>query len=469
MYDVDYLVAPPPFDRSIVYRYRSGILLPAMRQAFVRALENVGRQHNSTSAAAFADGLLGVTLFPDFTGICEWPRRKPKGTLRHAPSILGLIGEAASELGIFIARYDDAIFDRPAWRATANRCLVIEEPVASSETIDEIVEYLFQTTDIRPLPESSSGLIGYFRAVLEQEGAEELYAFGRRFDDILLLHSDRSTGAFVAPAIEVNRGLERSYIMAPLRRLVFDRREGAVDELVYGLEIRLRQRALAPGAVFRDLHEISDRLLAGEVGAGRGIRRIDSAGESGAVGLALWACMLLVANWRFEAASKHKAETLPPRADQALTRLHRLASDFYGKISKGDSQHLMAELWPAFDALLEFFATDDPEGEAEAAEKAEREAAAAAAKKAEREAAERAVKSGERNPNVSDLTRPRRKTKVRRHSQLFLTRARTIKTLSNFLRRAKKASVRPVWIDRLEARVRPAVNRRVALDEGDTE
>jgi hypothetical protein len=451
VYDVEYLLDQPAFDRALIVRYRTGVLVSQIRKRLEKILAEEGNYLSQSEPGAFCSSMLGSTFFAQYIPLCDWPRRKPKGIRRHAAPILGLIGEVGTMRGVLLAHFDDPIFKRAEWAWAKERCLVIEEPIVSAESVTAVVRYLLSASDIKPPPPNGADVIEYFKASLAREGDEELDQFCRRFDETILLHCDVKTGEFTAPPFDAIDALDRSYITFPLRQLVQHRRESSIDDLVEGLEVRLRKRALTLRMVFRDLHDASDRLFDGAAKDWGSFDR--DATKERAI---LWGSLLLVFNQR-SIDFKLDQEKLVPRADAALSEFDALAREFLARATGTQSHNPMGDLWTELCKVLELFCREEP-SLTEEDEVPEDEDGSQYTTKAEGVPPD--VK-----PDAQQARPALKKAKRKRPDVRVTAQARTIKTMADVLADRRAFSIWPIWIERLNSYLQPAVARRLELDE----
>src|SRR3712207_1941005 len=134
MLDIDYLLKRPRVDRTIIYRYRSGILRPQLRAALSGLASKTGAMLAGCGPSGLSDALLGLSLLETIT-VCDWS--EADGSLWRSPpdDLLTLL---ASPGGASVALFVPAnapLLRHGAWPQIEAACFVIEEPRVTRETL----------------------------------------------------------------------------------------------------------------------------------------------------------------------------------------------------------------------------------------------------------------------------------------------------------------------------------------------
>lgn len=189
MLDIEYLETPRKFDGPPIYRYRTGSFYSAMRTAVEASL---GCNRN------FSDGIgssLGG-LFDEDVPFFDW--RDTRSCSRIVPSVVAQL--PATHLVLF-AKYDCPIFRGRHWLAVSSCCLIVDETVATAETVVALTKYLDANSALGSNGSLSSqgDFLRYFVDLVGSE-AVQLSEFIHAFNEAVLLHVDRRTLIFNATA-----------------------------------------------------------------------------------------------------------------------------------------------------------------------------------------------------------------------------------------------------------------------------
>lgn len=170
MLDIEYLLAPPPIERHIIYRYRSGWLKPHVTNVLQNQVAALGMQlavyplepYRPLEGGLFADVALqgrdwaGPSRAKARDSLLSWlATGRGKPTAHFIP-----IGGRA-----------DAF---PRWSDIEAQCLVIEEPLIHATNVDPYLRYYASQTDLIISLEQleRSGFISRFKHASEGSGCE---------------------------------------------------------------------------------------------------------------------------------------------------------------------------------------------------------------------------------------------------------------------------------------------------------
>lgn len=260
MLDVDFLLNPIPFDRHVIYRFRTGALRRHLRDALIRVSKPMVSADLDTQnilqggSGLFADDYISYINLSPSNDPCGTKKAR-KGAARNpnralvplelqlsgdlngsatrrlerqrADQIVAALAGDCENPAVIFAREDHLIFRHLEWVNAQAKCLLIEEVVPTKSTIQSIIAFLEQDTDLLPEPSRRTCVARtkYLRESFER-GVEDRIIRSLRdaiheFDRVVLLHSDRDTGKFVGPShLAENGGAPELDLFAALRQFV---------------------------------------------------------------------------------------------------------------------------------------------------------------------------------------------------------------------------------------------------------
>lgn len=142
MLNIDYL-REPSFARRLVYRYRSGTLKGAMRSTVEKVGAPLGHplvDHSDSNFVVGLDGFFQGTHFADFGA-------SRLGTIEAA--MRAMFRYQARPVAIFVPA-SSKVFATATWAELEQTALVIEEPLATAENLDRIIDFALATSDLSP-------------------------------------------------------------------------------------------------------------------------------------------------------------------------------------------------------------------------------------------------------------------------------------------------------------------------------
>ena len=340
MLDVEYLLAPPHSDRPIVYCYRTGILAPQMKNALRElavsdALTVYGCEPREIVFAPHG------SLFPGIA-ICDWSNQKSSTAPTVIPQVLAaLTTSEGCSVAIFV-HYNDALFDHPDWSEAQTRCLLVEEPLVTSETLGAALKYLEATSDLVDalnLVESTE-LQTYFREFLEEQQSIDLPELIQRFDEFVLLNSRTQHDNRLTADLQRS---DRSVTLRPLRELIACRSAYALPELMRGLERKYR-RGWTARELTHELFRITQKLLDQSGMSARPREAANGVKEEHALAVVIWTAMLL--GWTDRLVEQQAQQDSKPRPNLFLVTVDQLGRDFVRRCSPQMMGDPLAGLWP---------------------------------------------------------------------------------------------------------------------------
>src|SRR4051812_21400005 len=186
MLDVEFLLDPPLIlSRPLVYRYRSGLLRGRFKKA-LRAIAERNGELVPCTPAELPYLSVGGGLFPSFVQ-CDWPAGRTKTP--ELDDALAALADQDRALAVLIPE-GHGLFNRPAWPSASRACLVVEEPIVSSATLDAILSYFVR----HEAPVFAEDLPGqrsfrdYFERLVADGNCRDLPCFRQEFDRVVLLH-----------------------------------------------------------------------------------------------------------------------------------------------------------------------------------------------------------------------------------------------------------------------------------------
>ena len=348
MLDVEYLLQRPPLERSVVYRYRTGVLRPRFLAACAEAAAN-----EECELASAVLGLDRVSLFAELVPVYDWAQakrdKKRKSAFDAELKALAAGGEGPS---VHLIPMPKDLSKQPSWPEIEEICCVIDEPIISPATLEPVLRYLEATTDLKQQPKllAQTGFIESFD-ILFDRGTVELPELMRAFDERILLSTDLVTGQF-DPAPYRRAELARRGRHSPTKKLrdFLRHRDGqALLDLVALYDQRHFDRGDTASAMMKNLYHATRNVLDKPGWTGSSER------EQG-LSMALWAAMIVAWERRVILASSGPRLT----ADSFITSLERLGRDFLARDIRDQKADRLAGLWHELYLSLAVIGHDQP-------------------------------------------------------------------------------------------------------------
>ncbi|WP_398466618.1 hypothetical protein [Tardiphaga sp.] len=214
MFDVDFLLQGAELNRSLVYRYRTGILTPDTL-SFVKEL--LARRGRFLSEKTSGQSNSIRPLFDHAVPFYNWedPRKYRSKTFA---SLLKSLGEPT----VIFASWKSGLFKHPDWQVVSPDCLVIDEPIVSSSTVDAVLRYLdFKSPLATNGTFSARPDVKNYFARFSEEGALGLDEFVQAFNESVLLYADAPNGASQTTIHSASSLGNRRYLARQLRSSLF--------------------------------------------------------------------------------------------------------------------------------------------------------------------------------------------------------------------------------------------------------
>lgn len=368
MLDVEFLLNPPSIlSRPLVYRYRSGLLRGRFKKA-LRAIAERNGELVPCTPAELPYLSVGGGLFPSFVQ-CDWPAGRTKPS--ELDDALAALADQDRALAVLIPE-SHSLFNRAAWPSASRACLVVEEPIVSSVSLDAILSYFVR----HEAPDFAKGLLGqrsfrdYFERLVADGNCPDLPSFRQEFDRVVLLHVDPTTGVFSNEGAVADPRGARNELLRPLRKFVGQNDPGALSDLLHGLAARFPSgrsgRELAD-----ELGRLTQNLFAAAGSASRGRARgterapQDRSGDRDqiAIGVVLWAAVLLA--WTPRLSEVGSAMARKPVADASLVEIDQLGREFIRRLTRASQADPVSGLWSALEQVIRIAKVVRAEGEQE--------------------------------------------------------------------------------------------------------
>ena len=243
-------------------------------------------------------------------------------------------------MAIFV-HYNDALFDHLDWSEAKTRCLLVEEPLVTSETLGSALKYLEATSDLVDALDlvESTELQAYFEELLEEQQSIDLPELIQRFDEFVLLHSTQLDNRLIGGL----QRSDRSVTLNPLRELIACRSAYALPELIRGLERKYR-RGWTARELTHELFRITQKLLDQSGMSARRRETGSGAAEEHDLAVIIWTAMLL--GWTDRLLEQQAQQDSKPRPNLFLVTVDQLGRDFVRRCSPQMIGDPLAGLWP---------------------------------------------------------------------------------------------------------------------------
>ncbi|AWO88409.2 MULTISPECIES: hypothetical protein [Bradyrhizobium] len=367
MLDVEFLQdLPATLAQPVVYRYRSGLLRGPLKRALLAIAERDGNEVVTCTPVELPYLSAADGLFPSFV-LCDWPAGRSK--ISELDAVLAALTDRDRPLAVLVPE-SHVLFKRPSWPDAGRKCLVVEEPIVSSETLDAILEYLARdvTVGIDGLLDQKA-FRDYFERFIADGGCLDLPGLKQQFDRVLLLHVDPETGIFSDVGAMADRRASRNELLRPLRGLVGSNDPRMLSDLLHGLAARFPSgrsgRELAD-----ELGRLSQNLFVtmgakASRGRSRGIERArETSGHLDQLktNVSLWTAVLLAWTPRLSAIGSRDSATRPV-ADTSLVEVDQLGREFTRRMSQLDRGDPLSGLWSPVEQVIRLVALEGEEPE----------------------------------------------------------------------------------------------------------
>ena len=348
MLDVSFL-GQPVAKLPIVYRYRDGWL----RSRILRAIEEMLRKNGKRLSGAAPDTLVqsisNAGLFDEFVPFCDWPTKRSRTLARQADAALGAFCQGDSRDFILFAHESANLFDSGVWPMASQRCFVLEEVVVAAATLPAVMKYYWSVTDLPYCPVDHGAiqrqlLLGGF-----DKQYPDLGQFIPAVDRAMLSRYDAGSGAFATDDAVNETATERSYVLRPLRRLL-ESDADAIQDLVCGIEVKLRRQLLTADEVLTEMYGVTRDLL----------READDRETEGAAEprslyrVVLWTVSTIVGLPHLAEVAEASYEKLGDRPEPFLAEFDFICRDFVRRLSC-DVDNPFPDLWTDIEHILAQF------------------------------------------------------------------------------------------------------------------
>lgn len=371
MRDVDFLLAaladdPPLLDRTLVYRYRSGVLRPRVLAVLRAAAERRGDRLMTGRlplAPGFAEtGLVGGLMFHD------WPARPSLDVGSDAIEFsLDRLAGSLHPPSVHFVPHGGPVGQHLGWGAVERGALVLEEPLITGESLLPVLRYLTAATDLACGADFLAQPLfvqGFEHLIEDRAGLPEIM---REFDERVLLCTDPVTHRYddACRRRDLVRRFGRRTPLAHLRNLAALRQEHDLVDLLDAFDERRAERGWTTVNLATDLYRTAGQLL--EQGSDPGKDGSDPRShvspdrfEEGAL---LWAALVLAWEDSISRAIREEADGYRRGPDFLVPALAGLGRDFLARGDREETDDLLAGQWTAVARALRRCSPDGSDDE----------------------------------------------------------------------------------------------------------
>ena len=360
MRDVDFLLAaladgPPPLDRTLVYRYRSGVLRPRVLAVLRAAAERRG-DGLATGKLPLGPGFAENGLVGGLT--ChDWPARPSRVISDDAIGVsLACLAERLHPPSVHFVPHDSPVGRHPNWHSVERGALLLTEPLITGESLLPVLRYLTVATELaRGADFLAQPLFikGFEHLIEDRAGLPEIM---REFDERVLLCTDPVTHRY-DDACHRRDLVRRSGRRAPLphlRDLAALRRERDLVDLLDAFDERRVERGWTTVSLVTDLYRTAGRLLEQTtdlVKDGSDPRSCVSPDrlKEGAV---LWAALVLAWEDSIDRSIREEADGYRRCPDLLVPTLASLGRDFLARGNRAETGDPLVGHWAAVARAL---------------------------------------------------------------------------------------------------------------------
>ena len=279
-------------------------------------------------------------LFPGIA-VCDWSKDKASASSGlMSQALIALTTSEGCTIALFV-HCGDELFHHPIWPEAKTRCLLVEEPLVTRETLAPALTYLERSSDLVRArdPVERSELQAYFNELLEEQKSIGLPELIQEFDKVILLNRHIDGHKCLRTGTE---GRDPSATLRPLRQFIASRSSCALGELIRGLERKCRDGWTVRRLTY-EIFRITQKLLdPSDVSArAEGAPSIQAAQEQD-LGVAVWTSMLL--GWT-DRLAETEVEVSKPRPNLFLVAVDQLGRDFMRRCSPEMAGDPLASLW----------------------------------------------------------------------------------------------------------------------------
>ncbi|WP_245256985.1 hypothetical protein [Nitrobacter sp. Nb-311A] len=359
---MDFLSKPPPacLSRTVVYRYRTGML----RSAMIEALSQIsGRGGNLIFDCSFGDLFslsVGGGLFQGI-GICDWPKEGLNATAERITATLEAISHQDGQPVILFVSSESTLPRHRLWSKVEEVSLLIHEPVVCSPALLPILKYLESRSALVPQRNlvRQREFLNYFEDIIVHDRMN-LHELRLAFDRAVLLFVDPDTGLFSGEVANEKQHRSRSIVMRPLRSMVERRDPLQLPEFLRGLAVRFpcgrRGDELAD-----DLARYTVTLLKLDPARQRCVSGTDQL-EDRKCRVLVWVCVFLVFTNRFSEIDAQQPIS-GSHVDQTLILVDELGRAFLDRTTPITADDPLVGLWAQLRSSISFVRASSEESE----------------------------------------------------------------------------------------------------------
>lgn len=254
MLDVEFLTKRDPFHGTVFYRYRSGILRPAIfdliRELSDRSGGTCSRYESDDLALNWSND---QPFFPGIR-ICDLPA--PQAARHLFKRLKPLLSTPPGEPTIILMRA--SAYNKGKFPGV----LLVEEPVIAAENIADVLRYLANTSDLAEANEivRQAAFQKYFRNWIKNEEKVGLPDLIQEFDRSILAYSEPGSSVFNLPTQADPGPADRSLVVRALGQFLGGQDAPARAELLRAFALR-KNRGWSDQEIADDLLIASRRVL----------------------------------------------------------------------------------------------------------------------------------------------------------------------------------------------------------------
>jgi hypothetical protein len=358
MLDVEYLQTRAPVGGAMIYRYRSGVLVPRVRAALRVEADRDGLAGGGIAREDLLSRLGTTGFFRRPLVWCDWTQEKPSRLLAgKIDAILTTCLSAAGERFALFVPTENAITQHPRWAEFEAAAFVIEEPAITDASLPAVLRYLQATTDLGQRANwlAEPGFLAELRAVLDAECT--LPQLMRAFDACVVIHTNPGSDMFEPwddPDAEYRpAGGASISLLQPLRRLVAGGGPADLVGLIAALDRRRSRFRLGTDKLLAEWQRVTRKLLTSPSAEETGERD----GDGGAI---LWASLILAWEARLALCLRFEARGYRRRADILVVAFDQLGRDYLARAAVGPDCDPLTGVWGALgDTLGRLTGADD--------------------------------------------------------------------------------------------------------------
>lgn len=331
MLDIEFLTKRMPFAGAVIYRYRSGLLRPAVLQFVEERSSWTGEMFSSYDCDDLILRWCDTEALWSGIRVCDMPEARAAAPLfKELRPLFGIEPGQPTIILMRAAKYNEGHH---------SGAVVVDEALVSTQNLNAHIQYLARTSDLPGAKEicNQSSFRDYFRNWVEAEGEVGLPDLVREFERAILLYSEPGSVIFTPPAVSEADPSGRALVVSTLDQYMRSRDVGARAAFLRALAIKVA-RGWSDPEIVDDVLVASCRVLS-KIVKRKGGRSTNARSVRASLETAILWCALALA-WASRMSKSVPHMDMQPRLP-ILIEMDHLCHEFEGRLLDLNSDPLV--------------------------------------------------------------------------------------------------------------------------------